>query len=68
MWNKIWKISSKRNRTNGWRTGLRRVVDEVNLSMIHFIPCRNFCKYCNVCPPSTIKKGRKRRNRTYEGK
>jgi hypothetical protein len=40
----------------GWR---RRMVKEINSSMIHLLYCKNFCKCHNVPPPSTILKNMK---------
>jgi hypothetical protein len=37
----------------------RRVVEEVNSSMIYVIHCKNFCKCHNVPSPSTTIKGKK---------
>jgi hypothetical protein len=31
------------------------MVERMNSTMIYLIYCKNFCKWCNVPPPSTIK-------------
>jgi hypothetical protein len=41
-----------------WEGGIKRMVEEVNSSMVYLIYYKNTCKCHNVPPPSTIKKER----------
>jgi hypothetical protein len=43
----------------GMGCGKRRMMEEVNSSMIYLIHCKNFCKCHNVPPPGTTIKIKK---------
>jgi hypothetical protein len=43
-------------------------MEELNLSMIYLIYCKNFCKCHNVPPPSTTIKKSKNKKEKGEGK